>query len=158
MDQTKAERVLAMVAAGRTLTAAARAVGVDRDTIYRWRAENEGFAVGLREARRGGAEAVLDMAQDAIVEALEQPAQVDGTAPPRPLRDARLMRAGTDGALRLAAKLDPERYGDKLSLAVIPLPLGAVLIAADARARELAAERAPRVIEGESARLPADLE
>jgi hypothetical protein len=57
-------KFLELIASGRSITAAARAAKVSRDSLYRWRNENAEFAAAWDEAREAGLDALEDKARD----------------------------------------------------------------------------------------------
>jgi hypothetical protein len=130
--------------------------------VRAWASANPEFSSALRDARKAGAAGLLDMAHSAVVDALGEDSgaqQVDSDAGRALARvQPRLIRIGIDGALRLAAKLDPDAFGDRINVKDQTLPIAAILAAADARAAALRSARAPLTIEGEARRVPSEEE
>lgn len=100
--QEMADRICAGVANGKSLRSVCDCEGMpDRETVFRWRRENEEFRGQYDAARREGAHAMADDIQ----------AIVDDEA-----LDPNSRRIRMDARKWIASKMLPKVYGDKLAL------------------------------------------
>jgi hypothetical protein len=112
-DQAKADQVCERVYDGLPIITACREVGVPRQTLYDWEAKNQPFAVQLARARSANCDALVDqcleIADDETHDwALSKKGVIcDEVAIGR-------ARLRVDTRLKLVAKLDPKRYGDRI--------------------------------------------
>lgn len=61
-----AQRLIDLIASGKTLTKAAEMVGVNKVTVYRWSDENELFRNALTHARKHHADALVDESMELL--------------------------------------------------------------------------------------------
>jgi hypothetical protein len=111
--QKLGDTVCERVGRGEPLAAVCRELGIGRQTVHDWRATNPQFNVQFARARDNGydaiAEQVLEIADDERKDWIltKKGTLCDETAVSR----ARLM---VESRLKLLAKWDPARYGDRL--------------------------------------------
>jgi hypothetical protein len=98
--------ILDEVATGAGLKAVCEKLPVDRRTVQHWAAENPEFNRALQHARREGYEVWAD-------EILSIGDEVEGSTDNATVQAARVR---IDSRKWLLAKLNPERYGDKVEL------------------------------------------
>lgn len=106
------EEVLSRIAQGETLAALGRELGFHPQSwVDRMRAD-EDLAIAYAHARDVGADVI---AEDALRIIEEAPARVDGRVDPGHVA---WQRARVDTRLKLLAKWNPKKYGDKQTLDV----------------------------------------
>lgn len=132
-DQNTADLIIDQIADGVTLAETCRAIGISRATIYNWRAANEAFAAALQMARDDGYEVLLDecleIADDASQDRkmTERGWQLDSEHVQR-------SKLRIETRLKLLAKWDPAKYGERVNLAAnvktttFDLPPGATAV------------------------------
>ena len=96
-----ANRICALIASGKSDLQTCEAVGIARDTLWRWEEQNEQFHANSTHARVRRAETIAD----------ELITICDNSA--KPVDERRLM---VDTRLRLLGKLLPKQYGDKVGV------------------------------------------
>lgn len=106
------EEVLSRIAQGETLAALGRELGFHPQSwVDRMRAD-EGLAIAYAHARETGQDVIAD---DALRIIEEEPARVEGRIDPGHVA---WQRARVDTRLKLLAKWNPKRYGDKSTVDV----------------------------------------
>lgn len=110
-DAIKAE-IIKWIANGGTLAAYLRSKpGLpDYSTIWDWRQADEAFSQAIARARDSGADAIADEAAQ-ILDADPERGQ-DGKIDPAWVQ---LQRLRAEGRLKLLAKWNPKKYGDKVT-------------------------------------------
>lgn len=121
-DQAKAEQIKSEVcrrlSTGETLNAICRTKGYpDASTVWHWRENDPDFFQAIARARELGADAIADdtlRIADTPVEGLITKTDADGETVTREdmLGHRRLQ---VDTRLKLLAKWDPKRYGDRIA-------------------------------------------
>jgi len=99
VPQDKAERLLAGLLAGETLTKMCLEIGISQSVVSDWKKKDDGFAVAFARAREEGAEPMVDEAQDIA----------DAATPV----DVNVAKLRADLRLRRAACFCPSKFGAK---------------------------------------------
>ncbi len=112
----KEAMVIAALSRGIPLTVAAAAVGVDDDTVRAWQVKDKKFADEIAHARELGwdhlAKEALEIA-DTPVEGVETIVKPDGSIEERKGDMLGHRKLQIETRLKLLAKWDPKRYGDR---------------------------------------------
>jgi len=103
-DPAKAEQICELISSGETVSATARKLKIGRRTIHDWRENAPEFAAQFARAKDDGYDAIAD---EVLRIADEVPAIGD---------EVQRARLRTDARIKLLAKWDPKRYGDKLQV------------------------------------------
>lgn len=104
-DETRAAEICEKLANGIPLAVICRENGMpSRQTVHNWRADNEEFALRFAGAREDG--------WDRIAYGSRKVARGEGDSTGDVQRDKLII----DTDLKLLAKWDPKRYGDKIDL------------------------------------------
>lgn len=110
------ERICNEVGEGETLTAVCRGLNIGTSTVYDWMRENETLSGLFAQARARGFDAIADecvrIAEDGSNDYIKTD---DGLVLDREHVQRSKLRIET--RLKLLAKWDPKRYGDRLELA-----------------------------------------
>lgn len=101
------EEVLSRIAQGETLAALGRELGFHPQSWADRMRADEGLAIAYAHARDVGADVI---AEDALRIIEEEPARVEGKIDPGHVQ---WQRARVDTRLKLLAKWNPKKYGDK---------------------------------------------
>ena len=101
------EEVLSRIAQGETLAALGRELGFHPQSWADRMRADEGLAIAYAHARDVGADVI---AEDALRIMEEEPARVEGKIDPGHVQ---WQRARVDTRLKLLAKWNPKKYGDK---------------------------------------------
>jgi hypothetical protein len=131
-----AERICELLSENGSVRATCEEVGIARTTLDRWTDENEGFATAIARAKRAGFDNRAEIAVDK--------AKAGG----EPLR----ARLAFDAERWYLSKIDPKRYGEKISQEISGPDGGPVMAATaslnqeqmDSIAEKIAAARARR--------------
>lgn len=102
------EKFLALVSSGKSISDAAKEIGVDRVTIYRWQDEDRNFATRCARAREAQADVMDDRIMEVVNKVEREELKPDA---------ARVILSGLQWR---ASKLAPKKYGDKLELSGDP--------------------------------------
>ncbi len=147
VSDQQAESFVLEVQEGESLKRASAMHGATAKALWHYRERHPEFDQRLLKARREGMHNIVDRVLDVSRAMID----VDNEGKPvRPLPQvsSKLLKLGIDAALRVAGKINPTEYGDKVQHThTHALDLASVLAAADARMRQLEAGRG-RVIEG----------
>lgn len=157
VTEAQAHSILEIVADGESIKRAAELVGTTAPAVWNYRLKNPAFDVVLDKARREGMTALMDRVLDVTRACID----VDSTGRPvRPLPAVppRLLSTAIDAAIRVAGKINPDKYGDRLNhVHTHKVDLLSVLRAADARLAAAEARRLGSVtVEGHSVRVKGD--
>lgn len=106
------EEVLSRIAQGETLAALGRELGFHPQSWADRMRADEGLAIAYQRARDVGADAI---AEDALRIIEEEPARIEGRIDPGHVQ---WQRARVDTRLKLLAKWNPKKYGDKQTVDV----------------------------------------
>lgn len=151
-----AEEILADVQGGESLKAACLRQGTTDKAMWFYRERNPDYNARLVAARREGMDSLIDRVLDVSRACID----VDNEGKPlRPLPQvsSKLLKLGIDAALRVAGKINPDKYGDKVQHQhAHSLDLASVLALADQRLRALDSKRASLVIDGKGVRVRDD--
>lgn len=115
------EDIVARIAEGVTVAELCRKHGIARQTFYNWIAEDEELAGRIAHARVLGfdaiAEEALEIAEDGTndwIERQKEDGSIDEVLNHEHVQRSKLR---IETRLKLLAKWDPKRYGDKVTLA-----------------------------------------
>jgi hypothetical protein len=109
------ERIKAIIEGlerGTPLTVICRSIGCDDNTVRDWMNADEELSGAIARARETGFDVLADQALSLID---EEPARVEGRVDPGHVQ---WRRAQVDTRLKLLAKWDPKRYGEKTQTAI----------------------------------------
>lgn len=141
MTEEQVTAILSSVAAGESVERSCEAVGTSAGALWTYRRANPAVDAELSKARAAGMHALMDKVLD-VTRAL---VDVDNKGVPRralPQVPPKLLKLGIDSALRVAGKLNPKDYGDRVEHKhTHGIDLASVLALADARVRTLDARR-----------------
>lgn len=90
--------IIERLSAGEPLAAICRDLGIGRRTVYDWKDGDENFAARIARARELGFDAIAEDGLSIVDDLTEDPAS---------------RRVRSEYRLKLLAKWDPKRYGDK---------------------------------------------
>lgn len=112
--QALADQICERIANGETLRAICRDIGISWTTAYAWRAERPEFAERIARAREHGFDAI---AEDTIEMIDEKPARTATQFGERvDPGDVAWQKNRVEQRLKLLAKWDPKRYGEKVAI------------------------------------------
>jgi transposase-like protein len=115
-DQAKADAICARVSEGEPLAQVCRDIGLGRTTVYDWQHDIPAFAERIAHARVIGYDAIAEEAlqiANTPVEGVIVKTDADGeTVTREDMLGHRKLQVET--RLKLLAKWDPKRYGDRL--------------------------------------------
>jgi hypothetical protein len=121
------ERIIEGLSQGTPLAVLCRELGVGRRTVYDWRDADEALAARIARAREVGFDAIAEDAL-AIADATEHDTVKGENGDERPNTEwITRSRLRVETRLKLLAKWDPKRYGDKTLIGSDPenpLPAG----------------------------------
>jgi transposase-like protein len=103
------EAILQGLSRGTPLTVICRNIGCDDNTVRDWMKTDEELSSAIARARELGFDAIASEALD-LIDA--EPARVEGRIDPGHVQ---WKKAQVETRLKLLAKWDPKRYGDKLT-------------------------------------------
>ena len=112
-----AHQICDRIAEGEPLRAICRDMGIAWRTIYHWRSDNEEFAARIAIARAQGMEAILEDILDIADQpelGLEVTESEDGKKSTKKSDMLGHRKLRIDTRLKLLAKWDPSKYGDKV--------------------------------------------
>lgn len=104
--------ILEGLSAGTPLTVICRKIGCDDFTVREWAKADPDLSSAIARARETGFDVLADQALTLID---EEPARVEGRIDPGHVQ---WRRAQVDTRLKLLAKWDPKRYGEKTQTAI----------------------------------------
>jgi hypothetical protein len=118
VPQEMADRIVEWISEGKTLRAFCRQPETpSHRTVYNWRAKDKAFAARFAQARDLGfdqiAEECLEIADDASNDYMEVQTNSGGTRMKFDAEHVNRSRLRIETRLKLLAKWDPRRYGDK---------------------------------------------
>jgi hypothetical protein len=112
-DQAKADEICARLSKGETVSEIARQLQIGRTTIHDWRAENPQFFEQFARAKDEGYDAIADSVFEIADDGKrDYVVGEDGVYLDRDHIQRSKLRVET--RLKLLAKWDPKRYGDKM--------------------------------------------
>jgi len=106
------EAILQGLSRGTPLTVICRNIGCDDNTVRDWMKTDEELSSAIARARELGFDAIASEALD-LIDA--EPARVEGRIDPGHVQ---WKKAQVDTRLKLLAKWDPKRYGEKTQTAI----------------------------------------
>lgn len=120
-DQAIADKICERLENGQTLTSICRDVGIARQTAHNWLSENSEFAGRFARAKHLGFDAIADdcadIADDGRNDFMERLAANGDEKAVKLVENGEHIqrsRLRVDTRLKLLAKWDPKRYGDRL--------------------------------------------
>lgn len=143
-----ADHICTNLAYGTPLAEICRSLEIGRTTVYDWQRANPSFAARIARAREIGFDAI---AEDCLAIADAPNATTSPTTGEVEVRDPARDRLRVETRLKLLAKWDPKRYGDKVTAEHTGPNGGPIQYAAMSRE-----ERAARIRQLEEKRRAAD--
>jgi transposase-like protein len=117
-DEQKAEQITSRLCSGEPLSQIARDLGIGRTTIHDWRAINPAFAEQFARAKDAGYDALAD--ECLTIADTQEVGEIvkDGPDGVTVTREDMLghRRLRIESRLKLLAKWDPKRYGDRINV------------------------------------------
>lgn len=144
-DEDVAERICSDLSHGIPLAEICRSLGIGRTTVYDWKAAHPSFSERIARAREAGFDALADECLAIADETAHDTKFVGEDDTPVPNAEwISRSKLRVETRLKLLAKWDPKRYGDRVAHELSGPDGGAIVV----RAEELGDDDLARIASG----------